>query len=679
MNARPITSVLVANRGEIARRIFTTCRRRGLATVAVFSDADADSLHAREADRAVRLPGVTPADTYLRGDLVIKAAQAAGADAVHPGYGFLAENADFARAVLDAGLAWIGPTPEAISVMGSKVESKQLMADVGVPVLARLDPDHLTAADLPVLVKASAGGGGRGMRVVRDLASLPAEIEGAAREAASAFGDPTVFCERYVEGGRHIEVQVLGDIHGTVWALGERECSIQRRHQKVLEEAPSPLVERIGPDLRERLMDASRRAAASIGYVGAGTVEFLADQDGSFFFLEMNTRLQVEHPVTENVTGVDLVGLQLDVAEGLRLTGEEPTLTGHSIEARLYAEDARRDWQPQSGRLARFEVPGVAGEFGVVAPRGIRVDSGVESGTVVGVNYDPMLAKVIATAPTRAEALRLLANTLQRSEIHGVTTNRDLLVGVLRDPDFGSGAFDTAFFDSHPPAELATSASGDPVLAAVVAALADAVLEHSRSTGRHLPGGWRNLPSQPQRRSYAADDLRVDVSYRWGRDGLVLVEPVVEGLGVVSVAPDQVVVELAGVQSRCTVSRDGEWVHVASPAGPTALAVVPRFADPAEAPEPGALIAPMPGSVVRVAVTVGDVVEAGTPLLWLEAMKMEHLVAAPADGVVTQVVAVGTQVEPGTVLAVVSGEVAGDTDPGPTEAAAPTDPTDGQE
>ncbi len=527
----PISSVLVANRGEIARRVFRTCRDRGLATVAVFSDADADSTHVREADRAVRLPGVTPGETYLRADLLIDAARRSGADAIHPGYGFLSESADFAQAVLDAGLVWIGPPPQAAALMGSKVESKELMARAGVPVLAQLDPDAVTAADLPVLIKASAGGGGRGMRVVRALPDLPEELAAAAREAGSAFGDATVFCERYVESGRHIEVQVMADVHGTVWALGERECSLQRRHQKVIEEAPSPLVERIGPDLRARLLDAARRAASSVGYVGAGTVEFLADDDGSFFFLEMNTRLQVEHPVTENVTGLDLVGLQLDVAEGLPLTGPEPGMRGHSIEARLYAEDPSRDWQPQSGAVATFEVPGVTVEFEIVAPRGIRLDSGIVSGSVVGIHYDPMLAKVIATAPTRAEAVRLLANTLQRSEIHGLTTNRDLLVGALRDPDFGSGDFSTAFFDTHAPAALAEGAAGELTVAAVVAALADAVAARRQATGAAgLVGGWRNLPAYPQRRSYAADDVLVDVDYRWGRDGLTVESPTVDGL-----------------------------------------------------------------------------------------------------------------------------------------------------
>ena len=315
-----LSTVLVANRGEIARRVFRTCARLGLSTVAVYSDADSGSPHVAEADAAVRLPGDSPGDTYLRGDLLIEAAVRTGADAVHPGYGFLSENPAFARAVLAAGLTWIGPSPAAIAAMGSKIESKRLMAAAGVPVLADLDPDVLTEADLPVLIKASAGGGGRGMRIVRSLAQLPAELEAARAEAASAFGDPTVFCEPYLAAGRHIEVQILADTAGTIWTVGERECSIQRRHQKIIEEAPSPLVQRL-PGMREQLYEAGRAAAAVVGYVNAGTVEFLADESGRFYFLEMNTRLQVEHPVTECTAGIDLVEWQLHIAAGGLLPG----------------------------------------------------------------------------------------------------------------------------------------------------------------------------------------------------------------------------------------------------------------------------------------------------------------------------------------------------------------------
>ena len=445
------TRVLVANRGEIARRVFATCRRLGIGTVAVYTDPDAGSPHVAEADARVRLEG---RNGYLDAQQLIAAARAAGADAVHPGYGFLSENPDFAAAVLDAGLTWIGPPVAAVAAMGSKIEAKKMMAAAGVPVLDELDPDTVTADQLPVLIKASAGGGGRGMRVVRELSELPAQVEAARREAQSAFGDPTVFCERYLATGHHVEVQVLADEHGTVWAVGERECSIQRRHQKIIEEAPSPLVERT-PGMRDKLFDAARLAATAIGYTGAGTVEFMADDGGDFFFLEMNTRLQVEHPVTEATTGLDLVGLQLQVADGGHLDPEPPPSRGYSIEARLYAEDPAKGWQPQAGPVHRFEVPNTTTQFGPLDGLGVRVDTGIVDGSEVSVFYDPMLAKVISYAPIRRQAAGLLADALARTRIHGVRTNRDLLVNVLRHPAFLDGATDTAFFDTHGLAELA--------------------------------------------------------------------------------------------------------------------------------------------------------------------------------------------------------------------------------
>ncbi|PRY32091.1 acetyl/propionyl/methylcrotonyl-CoA carboxylase subunit alpha [Pseudosporangium ferrugineum] len=650
----PFSSVLVANRGEIARRVFATCRRRGLATVAVFSDADAGSPHVREADSAVRLPGVTPADTYLRADLLIDAARRAGADAVHPGYGFLSENAGFARAVLGAGLTWIGPGPAAIEAMGSKVEAKRRMAAAGVPVLAELDPAGVTEADLPVLVKASAGGGGRGMRVVRELGELAGAVASASREAATAFGDPTVFCERYLESGHHVEVQILADGHGTVWALGERECSLQRRHQKVIEEAPSPLVDRIGGDLRTRLLAAGRDAAAAVGYLGAGTVEFLADGTGGFWFLEMNTRLQVEHPVTEAVTGTDLVALQFDIAAGRPLSGPEPAMTGHSIEARLYAESPADDWRPQTGTLVRFEVPGVAAEFGRTGPDGLRLDSGVDDGSEVGPHYDAMLAKVVAYAHDRGAAAGQLAAALRRSRIHGVTTNRDLLVATLEHPDFRAGTADTGFYAAHPPAGLIAAVAPDPEPAALVAALADAAAER----GPLLPGvtsGFRNLPVGFRTRTYEVAGRELAVRYRFGHDGLE-----VDGRGAVSaveVAGDAVVLELDGVRRRWTVGRFADRVVVDGPRGAVELRRVPRFTDPSAQLPAGALVAPMPGTVVRVEVTVGDTVAAGQPLIRLEAMKMEHVVHAPAAGTVAELpVAVGRQVAQDTTLVVLTAD-----------------------
>ncbi|MFZ4181300.1 acetyl/propionyl/methylcrotonyl-CoA carboxylase subunit alpha [Streptomyces pseudogriseolus] len=609
-----ITSLLIANRGEIACRIARTCRDLGITTVAVHSDADAGALHTRVADTAVRLPGSAPADTYLRGDLIVKAALAAGADAVHPGYGFLSENAGFARAVQDAGLVWIGPPPEAIEAMASKTRAKQLM---GVEPLT-----DVTEADLPVLVKAAAGGGGRGMRVVRRLADLDAELAAARAEAASAFGDGEVFVEPYLENGRHVEVQLLADTHGTVWALGTRDCSLQRRHQKVIEEAPAP---GLTDALTEELHTLAVRAARAVGYVGAGTVEFLVAGDRAHF-LEMNTRLQVEHPVTEEVFGVDLVAGQIRVAEGHALDPEPPAPRGHAVEARLYAEDPAHDWAPQTGRLHRLAVPG-----------SVRLDTGHTDGDDIGVHYDPMLAKVVAHAPTRAEAIRKLAAALDRAVIHGPVTNRGLLVRSLRHGEFTEGRMDTGFYGRHLPA--LTPPAPDPH-APLAAALADA-------HGRSRFGGWRNVPSQPQIKRYAMNGVEHEVRYRHTRTGLAA-----DGVTVVHADASLVILETDGVRRRYEVSRHGDRVYV----GTTSLTALPRFPSPEPEHAPGSLLAPMPGTVVRIAegVTEGARVEAGQALVWLEAMKMQHRITAPTAGILTGLHATpGRQVEVGALLAVV--------------------------
>lgn len=650
-----VTRVLVANRGEIARRVFATCRRLGLGTVAVYTDPDAAAPHVAEADARVRLPKT---NDYLNAEAIIAAAHAAGADAVHPGYGFLSENADFAAAVQAAGLTWIGPPVDAVRAMGSKIESKKLMAAAGVPVLDELDPDTVTEAQLPVLVKASAGGGGRGMRVVRELSALAREVEAARREAQSAFGDPTVFCERYLPTGHHIEVQVMADAHGTVWSVGERECSIQRRHQKIIEEAPSPLVERT-PGMRVKLFDAARLAAGAIGYTGAGTVEFLADDDGEFFFLEMNTRLQVEHPVTEETTGLDLVELQIAVADGGRLDAEPPAAQGHSIEARLYAEDPAQGWQPQAGHVHTVDVPAVGARFTTLGHRtGIRLDSGIAAGSTVSIHYDPMLAKVISCAPTRRQAALVLADALARTRLHGLRTNRELLVNVLRHPAFLDGATDTAFFDTHGLEKLSAPLADAATvrLSAIAAALADAA--HNRAAAPvlgSLPSGWRNLPSGYQAKTYRdADGGEHRVEYRFTRTGLRLSDD--EQVQLVSATPEEVVLaDGSGVARALTVARYGDDVYVDSARGPVHLVALPRFPEPGSAVEQGSLVAPMPGNVIRIGAAVGDTVEAGQALIWLEAMKMEHTITAPTDGVLAELnVKVGRQVEVGAVLGVIA-------------------------
>ncbi|MFI7603592.1 biotin carboxylase N-terminal domain-containing protein [Micromonospora sp. NPDC049366] len=680
-----ITRLLVANRGEIARRIFATCRSLGVETVAVHSDTDADAPFVAEADRAVRLPGNAPGETYLRPDLILDAARRTGADAVHPGYGFLAENAGFATAVTDAGLTWVGPSAKAIAAMGDKMAAKALLAEAGVPMLPSwTDPSEITG--FPVLVKASAGGGGRGMRVVRDPADLAGAVASARREAAAAFGDGTVFIERYVERGRHVEVQIIGDTQGTVAALGVRECSIQRRHQKIVEEAPGVLPSGV----RERLHEAAVAAGRAVDYVGAGTVEFLLAPDGAIHFLEMNTRLQVEHPVTELTADgdLDLVRLQLLVAEGgalpEHLRGRVP-VRGYAIEVRLCAEDPAEGFRPATGTLHRFAVPGVAREFGNLARAGLRLDSGVVDGSVVGVHYDSMLAKLIAWAPTRAEAARALAGALARAELHGVATNRDLLVRVLRSPDFGAVEIDTGFLDQHPEVFEPLVPADRVPLFALAAALASAAARPSAATVlAGLPSGWRNVPAFPQRTRFTGTTGAVEVRYRLDRTGGLAewsVRPCADGwtgddprgaaaatpdgsdpggpgaVAPVSAAPDRVVLDVDGVRQPFRVHRVGAAVHVDGPDGSVSLTELPRFPEPTAALAVGSLVAPLPGTVSRLHVSTGQRVAAGDLLLTLEAMKLEHPVLAPIDGVVAELpMPAGGQVDAGAVLAVVNPE-----------------------
>ena len=640
MRTTVITRLLVANRAEIASRVFRTCRALGIETVAVHSDADAALPYVAEADAAVRLPGNAPGETYLRADLVLEAARAAGADAIHPGYGFLSENADFARAVRDAGLTWVGPDPESIEAMGSKIRAKEIMKEAGVPVLEAADEP--TETDLPLLVKASAGGGGRGMRVVRSLRDLPGEVAQAQAEAESAFGDGTVFVEPYVERGRHVEIQVFGDGQANISILGSRDCSVQRRHQKVVEEAPAF---DLMPDVEQAMFDAARKAAEAIRYRGAGTVEFLYDGETQrFFFLEMNTRLQVEHPVTEATTGLDLVELQIAAAEGGRAIAIATEPRGHAIEVRLYAEDPAAGYQPQSGVLTTFEIPGADG-----SEPGVRVDAGFASGDTVSTFYDAMLAKVVVRAGRREDAARRLAGVLRRTRIHGVTTNRDQLVAILTSPEFIDERVTTAFLSEW-------SAPAKPVLedAPLAAALAVAETHRAaRSVQQGLPVAWRNVTSQPQSTTFTLGDDEVVAQWWGGRQGYRA-----EGVTVLAAAPTAVTLERDGVATTydCVVGGAGgrEVVDVDAPAGHARLVRVPRFTDPADAVASGSLLAPMPGSVVKVLVAQGDEVGAGDPVLVLEAMKMQHTVSAPTDGVVVTLdVRPGSQVAAGEVLAVV--------------------------
>jgi propionyl-CoA carboxylase alpha chain len=654
-----IRKLLIANRGEIASRVIRSARTLDIATVAVFSDADARAPFVAEADESVALPGSTAAETYLRPELIIDAATRTGADAVHPGYGFLSENADFAEACAAAGLTFVGPPPTAIRSMGSKTSAKQLMASAGVPVLPGIAigdgeqlPDGLadraeTEIGFPVLVKAAFGGGGRGMRVVATRSELAGAVAAARREAVGAFGNGTVFLERLVERPRHIEVQVFADTHGQVVHLFERECSIQRRYQKILEESPSPVVD---DTLRAELGSAAIAAAKAIGYVGAGTVEFILDASGEFFFLEVNTRLQVEHPVTELVTGLDLVALQLMVAEGKPLPDEavQASLNGHAIEARLYAEDVAAGYLPATGSLLLFDVPSLPG---------VRIDTGVRTGGQVSVHYDPMLAKVIAHAPTREQAARLLARALAETRVLGVVTNRDLLVGILREQDFLDGHIDTGYLTRHDPATLMAGDERRVPVHALATALADQALRRAEtSVLPGVPSGWRNVPNARQQADYQVAERGVQVEY--GIRGQI-VDAAVDG---VELGPAllhgctaaEVDLQIDGVRRLVTVTRAGDVRYAASAVGATTLVEQPRFPETQQQATAGSLLAPMPGTVVRVEAQLGDSVHAGQVLVVLEAMKMEHSVRTPHEGTLARLnVSAGQSVDMGTVLAVV--------------------------
>ena len=676
--ASTITRLLVANRGEIARRVFRSAHDMGIETVAVYADGDADAPFVAEAHQAVALRGRSPGESYLDIAKVLDAARIAGADAVHPGYGFLAESAEFAQAVVDAGMVWVGPSPDAISAMGDKLAAKAMMLEAGVPTLPSIEiTDDLDEAAIasaateigfPVLVKAAAGGGGKGMRVVEALDDLSAAITGAQREAASAFGNGTVFLEKYLPAPRHVEIQVLGDQHGNIVHLFERECSIQRRHQKIIEEAPSPV---LAESLRAAMGDAALAAARAIGYHSAGTVEFLLDGPGagesadeaSFWFLEVNTRIQVEHPVTEEVTGIDLVREQLRIAAGQPLGYQQGDLAmhGHAIEARLYAEDPANGFLPAIGTLHAFVAP---------ASLGCRIDTGVETGSVVGVDFDPMLAKVIVHAPTRAEAASRLALVLDRMVIAGVTTNRDFLVATLRNEAFLAGDTTTDFIERVNP-WAASEANGDDVAAAARAVALFAQAQNRAAAGAlaFMASGYRNssMPAEKmsfQLRNGQVGERQLTVHYRPAREGgfefTVVHDDDVEGdsvtakpVEVVLDSPGSVTVETDGVRAQYHITRWDDVWSVQASGGAIELVDVERFPDHDAIVVAGGQTAPMPGKVLSVHVEVGDQVAKGQTLIVMEAMKMEHTIVAPGDGLVTELrCLVDDQVDNGQVLVV---------------------------
>ena len=658
VSIKPIRTLLVANRGEIARRIMRTARDMGISTVAIYADGDAHEPFVTEADTAIALDGRSSTETYLDLAKVLNACRRTQADAVHPGYGFLSENAEFARAIIDAGIQWIGPTPEVISAMGDKLSAKRLMQEAGVPILPgiEINPDtDLTAAaadiGYPVLVKASAGGGGRGMRVVETRKELADAVKSAKREAGSSFGDDTVFLEKWLASSRHVEIQIIGDRHGNIVHCFERECSIQRRHQKLIEEAPSPAVT---VETRAAISEAAIKAAASLGYSSAGTVEFLLAGD-DFYFLEVNARLQVEHPVTEEIIGKDLVREQIRIAEGetLSFTQEDLTIHGHAIEARVCAEDPDNDFLPSPGPVALWEPSAIGGA---------RYDSGVESGSVIATEFDPMIAKVIVHGPTRREAASRLARALETTRIQGLTTNRDFLVNTLRHEAFLAGDTTTDFIERINPQRIRDVSDGE-LIEAAIATVMESQARHRAAAKvmKTIRSGWRNsiLPFEIIR--FQSGEQTLHLEYRSRRDGGFRVRIGEDGEEM-SVTPHrcgagEVDIEIDGKRLSYRIDRNDMTWFVHGDKGDLELAELPRYPQLGADAVSGGLVAPMPGAVLATEVAQGDQVEKGDLLLILEAMKMEHRITAPRNGAIAEVhVANGDQVKNGQLLVTLAEE-----------------------
>jgi geranyl-CoA carboxylase alpha subunit len=645
---RPFFKLLIANRGEIALRVMRSARRLGLGVVGVYSDADRDALHVRQADQAVRIGEALPAQSYLNIPAVIAAARTSGADAVHPGYGFLAENEEFAQACKEAGLVFIGPSPQAIAAMGNKAGAKEIMRKAGVPVVPGYQgadqSDEVLLAEarkigFPVMIKAVAGGGGRGMRLVTDVASFPDALRSARSEAKAAFGDATVILERAIENPRHIEIQVFGDSHGNAIHLGERDCSVQRRHQKLIEEAPSPAVT---PELRTRMGEVAVAAVKALRYEGAGTLEFLLDARGEFHFMEMNTRLQVEHPVTEAITGLDLVELQLRVARGepLPVKQQDIRLSGHAIEVRLCSEDAAHDFMPQSGSMARWHVPA-----------GVRVEHALQSDTEIPPFYDSMIAKLISHGASREEARGRLIVGLEQLVAFGVTTNQAFLLACLRHPGFARGEATTGFIDSDRDALLAPRAD-----AGFDVALAGLLLY---VTHPHAPiwRGGRSLAATfptPVRIEVDGHGRELEISRQ--RDGgyVVAIAGETHQFEIDELTPTAIRFRHGGVMDTAQFLRDGDRLHLQRRGGPLTVIDLTLAAPKAAAANggDGKVRAAMNGRVVAVLVKPGDRVVTGQPVMTLEAMKMEHVHKSGIDGVVAAIdVAEGEQVTTGRIVA----------------------------
>jgi propionyl-CoA carboxylase alpha chain len=617
---KTFNKILIANRGEIAMRIMRTCREMGIATVAVYSDFDRDAPHVRLADEAVPIGAPAAKESYLNIEKIISAARMTGAEAIHPGYGFLAENAIFASACEDVGIAFIGPRASVIQALGSKSEARKLAQEAGVPVVPTPAEN-----EFPKLIKASLGGGGRGMRIVRSAAEFKEAFVAAKGEAERAFGDGELLIEKYIEGARHVEVQIFGDQHGDVMHLFERDCSVQRRHQKIIEESPSPAVT---PEIQSRMTDAAMALARKVGYTNAGTVEFLLAPSGDFYFIEVNTRIQVEHPVTEMVTGLDLIRLQIEIAEGGKLPAAQPKQTGHAIEARLYAEDPANSFLPSTGTLHVWRPPEPS--------QGLRIDSGVEERAEIGVYYDPLLAKVIAHAGDRDSAIRRLTHALRNFAAQGVQTNREFLIAVLESAEFRSGRAHTGF-------QLPVTAKADEELDRVFCPVVRTYIERTdharRSVLPLIPYRFRNNPTPAPAMKFVVGEREYQVG-----DAHATIE-------VVSVGEDHVNALVKGVRYRFDIRQHGADYYVRSNVGQKRVTRLPRFPEKTAGGQHQSANSPMPGQVLRILVAEGQQVKPGDGLIVLEAMKMEQTIKATIQGVVRAVLVKPAEVvAPGQML-----------------------------
>lgn len=652
------TKILIANRGEIARRIIRTCRLMGISTVAVYSEADKDAIFVREADESISIGGKTPLESYLQQDKIIQAALRVKAEAIHPGYGFLSENAFFAKRCEQEGIVFIGPSWQAIQSLGSKIQAKNIAVEHNVPVIAGYRGDDQSLERLtkeaiqigfPLLIKASAGGGGKGMRTVRKESELIPALEAARREAESAFGDSTVLLERYFDAAKHIEVQIVGDHYGNVLHFFERECSVQRRFQKIIEEAPSPS---LSPELREKIGDAAVRVTKGVGYYSAGTVEFLFDvETAAFYFLEVNTRLQVEHPVSEAITGVDLVRLQIEVAQGmaLNLSQKDISLQGHSLEVRLYAEDARADFRPAIGTIQYWDTSRCVADT--------RFETGIETGSVVDVFYDPMLAKIITHGASRSEAIAKMHRSLGELSAIGVTNNRSILMAILKDKDFQENRFDTKYIDKkldYLQTFLQTDENKYVEAAIAIVLQRWAERQTERLWLKALPAAWRNLRFQHPFEQFECEIGQLKIAYRFVKERVFVVECKGKEYAVEfqSYHKNSLLLSIDGLQRHFFIASQKEEYFVQNADTDTLkLALLPRFPMPKEEKIIGGYQSPMPGQVIKVLVNGGDIVQEGTPLLVLLSMKMENTIYADSDGMIEEVyVEAGNFIEAGNLM-----------------------------